>query len=143
MIYLGRDCNLVPRVIDITIPMRLPTLNEMLRMHWATRKRLHRGLSGEVLIALRALNQAPAQPIARCSIRIERHSPRSPDPDNLVASVKPLLDVLQPGSARHKYGLGVILGDDAGTIRELAVMHVKAPPGTERTRIVIREDPLA
>ena len=75
-------------------------------MHWRARKAYKVALRAEVL----QLITPPAAPIEHAVITIWRHSVRAPDADNLIA--KSLLDVLQPQSKRHPYGIGMIAGDD-------------------------------
>jgi hypothetical protein len=132
--------------IDITIPLRLPTRNELDRMHFHAKKRIARNIAELVAAELMMRRCKPAKPLTPVRITIERHSSRQPDHDNLNGSVKQLLDVLQPfvspppGTRKggRPLGLDVIAGDDPKNMPHLTVMHVKAAPGTERTRIIIQ-----
>lgn len=121
------------RVYDFTIPLRLPTVNKLLRMHWNVRRKLANRWAWEV----RAAATPPPTPLQRCAIIIERESTQEPDPDGLKNTAKILLDVLQPCSTRHPLGLGFIAEDNSGCILELVVRHVAG--NGERTRVVIRE----
>lgn len=121
--------------IDITIPLRTPTLNEWQRMHWGKRRRVGQAMAWALLAALG--QDRPQHPLQRCSVHVERTSTREPDPDSLIAGLKPLLDALQPASKRHPYGIGLIVDDDARCITRLSALHVAGK--TEQTRIVICE----
>ncbi len=120
---------------DFTIPMRLPLLNKLLRMHFRARARTMQSLAWEIKLQAKP----PAVPFARCAIIVERESPQAPDTDGLQASVKGLLDVLQPCSKRHPLGLGFIAEDSPSCLQELQVRHVSGKGA--RTRIIIRELP--
>ena len=121
-----------PIVIRLAAP--LPLLNVWERMHFTARSKFKTALAWEVLAEI---GRKPATPIEVADITVWRHSIRAPDGDNLIA--KALLDVLQPASKRHPYGLGIIAGDDPAHL-VLAVHHVQAATRTEQcTRIRIRE----
>lgn len=57
-------------------------------------------------------------------------------PDIDAVAIKPLLDVLQPRSNRHPYGLGIILDDSREVIRDLVVDVAK---GAAKTIIEIED----
>lgn len=120
-------------MIDVTIPLRTPTLNEWQRMHWAKRKRVGQSIAWAIL----SEHPQRRDPIKRCYIRVERTSTQAPDIDGLVGGMKPLLDALQPASKRHPYGLGLIADDGPKCLLSLSVLHV--PGRAEWTRIVISE----
>lgn len=81
----------------------------------------------------------PAAPLKFVQIHVFRRSLGEPDTDNLFASCKPLLDVLQPSTERRKYGLGVIENDDRRRCLLRAIdLKVKHRPD-QCTRVVIRE----
>lgn len=109
------------RLLEGSMPIRTPTINELLRMHWRVRGRLQRRVATELFLALPRWR--PAQPWARARVRIERYSPQQPDADALPGTAKLILDALQPPSKRHPYGLGLIAGDRAGEL-EVEVVHV-------------------
>lgn len=118
---------------DFTIPMRVPTFNQLLRMHFRARAKT----LNKIAWLVREQATPPATPIKKCTIVIERESPREPDPDGLPASAKGLLDVLQPCSKRHPLGLGFIVNDNSQCIVSLQVRHVQGKG--EFTRVVINE----
>lgn len=119
-----------PIVIDL--PIRTVLFNEYVRMHWARRRKYCRQLA--VLMHEHA-SRRPAAPLQRCRVTVERFSPKEPDDDGLVGSLKSLLDALQPCSRRHPYGLGFIADDSPACIGKPIPIHV---PGREkRTRITI------
>jgi hypothetical protein len=90
--------------------MRLPLRNVTDRQHWAVRRKEREKLAWLVAWALPA-HLRPAQPINTARIVITRYSTQAPDTDGLYASVKGLLDILQPLSKRHPLGMGVIFND--------------------------------
>ena len=113
------------------IPLRTPTLNDWLRMHWRKRGRASRDISMAVIFACRP----PRVPLKYCRITIRRESTQEPDRDGLVGGVKPLLDALQPFSKRHPHGLGFIVDDSPRCVLDLVVIHV--PGKGRRTHITI------
>lgn len=122
------------------LPYLLPTLNEWERMHWASRRRYKRKLARNIGTTMLITGQRfpDLSRYPRADVRVERHSSRSPDNDNLTASVKPLLDALQPASNKRKYGLGLILEDNPDTIT-LDVQHVKARRSHTRVEVTYRD----
>lgn len=133
-----------PHEIDLTLPgLLLPTPNDLLRMerrHWSVRRNFTNNLARMVWATLfnsphrAALRYAPMR---RCRIRVDRCSAGRPDPDAIKGCAKPLLDVLQPRSKRHPYGLGVIADDSDAVIEHLDVRPVSTKRGAYATRIVI------
>lgn len=119
------------RLIQFTLAKPLPLLNTLLRTHWARRRDMAKALSAEVYAAAQA--QLPREPWQRARITIERHSLKEPDVDGL--SPKHLLDVLQPRSTRHPWGLGVIWNDDPAHL-EQSIVHVKAATRKDQKTVV-------
>lgn len=122
------------RVIEITIPVALPTINVLMRMHWAKRRTLGKEVATMIWAAMRQARIAQSEPIHQCRIEIMRSARREPDPDNLPSTAKLILDALQPASKRHPIGLGVIADDSSKCVKALIVKHV---PGSGSTRITI------
>lgn len=118
---------------DFTLPFRLLTFNQLMRMHFRKRKKHLSEIAWHVLALA---GPPPPQPFARARVVIERESTQEPDPDGLPATAKGLLDVLQPCSRRHPLGLGYILNDSSKCI-DLEVRHM-AGKGS-RTRVMISE----
>lgn len=118
---------------DFTIPLRVPTQNALLRMHFRKRHKLLNEIAWHVRAAA---GPPPPAPFKRAHIVIERESTQEPDPDGLPASAKGLLDVLQPCSKRHPLGLGYIANDDSKSIT-LEVRHIQGKGA--KTRVMIRE----
>lgn len=124
------------KVIRLSIPERLPTVNILIRMHWAKRKALTERVQQWAHIELlKAGWNFRRQPIKQCAVRINRYSSQEPDPDGLRSTAKLLLDVLQPMSKKHPYGLGVIAEDSSKCIASLEVTHV--PKRIARTDVEI------
>ena len=119
---------------DITITLSRPLLlpNVKKNMHWSKKSAAIHELSDEVS---RAITNAPKSPLAFASVSILRYSLKRPDDDNLQESRKFLLDLLQPRSARHPYGLGIIAGDDP-THLQSNIQHVQAKNRAEQRTIV-------
>lgn len=122
--------------IHFTLHFAIPTLNKWERMHWRAKVRFKRMLAQEIALAM--IGQRPSVPIAAVFVQIFRHSVGVPtDDDNLIA--KAVLDVLQPPSKRHPYGLGVISGDDPATCRHTIVPIREKHRTEQKTVVVIRE----
>jgi hypothetical protein len=124
--------------IAFTLPMLLDTPNRTRGQHWAVTSAYKRRVAQEVWIALGC--RLPATPIERCRVTVYRHSTRQPDDDNLAASMKPLLDALQPATAKRRYGLGLI-ADDAPGVCLMVPRWIKATRGNQFTRVVIEPMP--
>jgi len=118
---------------DFAIPVRTPTLNELLRMHFRLRAKTAQSLAWQV----RSSAMPPAKPIQACNVIIERTSPREPDPDGLNSCGKIIMDILQPCSLRHPMGLGFIADDSSKCVRNFQVRHINGRD--PRTRIIIQE----
>lgn len=123
-----------PRIWDFTLPIRLPTINELLRKHFRVRKKLLNTVAWHI-VASGA--KPPVEPLKRCIIIVERSSTHEPDEDGMKLTAKSLLDVLQPPSKRHPLGLGFILEDSPKCIQALEVRHIARQE--LRTRVIIKE----
>lgn len=133
--------------LTVAIPITLPTLNVLLRMHWAKRRKLQEEvawmLRSEMGVVFRYPSSGRARtewlakiPLKHCRIRIVRHSRREPDPDGLDSTAKLILDALQPCSKTHPFGLGIIENDNRECIGKPEVVHAK---GSNATVITITE----
>jgi hypothetical protein len=118
--------------LDFTIPIRTPTFNELLRMHFRVRAKSLKAIAWEIKIAA----QVPPQPFQRARVTIHRYTTGTLDQDGRQGIAKGILDVLQPCSKRHPMGLGFIVGDDPDHL-ELFVYTIKST--AKATRIVIEE----
>lgn len=109
----------------LCLPVLTPAPNAVMRMHWSERRRYINGLAWQMRAAF--LGPLPVAPIARSRVKVWRHAIQALDVDALAASAKFLLDILQPPSARHPYGLGVIANDRADccdlVVRWVPVKH--------------------
>lgn len=108
-------------MIELTIPRIPPSPNITLRMHWRNRSKLNQLWKDEVwasLVTLPTIRQA----FPKARVRIDRRSRRQLDPDNLVGSMKPVLDALR--------AQGVIQNDTPDHI-ELTVTQSKGAPQTK------------
>lgn len=123
------------REITFSLAAPIPLLNKWERMHWGARGTLKKSMAREIWAAL--LGQLPSVPLEAATVQVWRHSVQAPDIDNLIS--KAVLDVLQPASKRHPYGLGIIAGDDQAHVHA-RIYHVQAVRRVEQcTRVVIRE----
>ena len=96
-----------------------------------------KGQGKGLALAVFAACRPPREPLRRCRITVERTSTQAPDTDNLYGGLKPLMDALQPVSARHKYGLGFIAEDSPSCVVDLVARHVTGKE--HRTVIRIEE----
>lgn len=128
-------------LIRAEIPQALPSPNRTHSRHWAVAAERRRLWAWYVKLAL--IGQVlPAEPIRYAYVRIERHSSGGLDIDNLYASAKAVLDVLQPFGPRRPLGLGIIAGDDSKKLN-LEVVNVLIGRGVQKkTIILISESPL-
>jgi hypothetical protein len=126
-------------MIAFTIPGLTPSPNRMLRMHWSARRRYLHALAWEIRAAM--IGPLPEKPLARARVTVWRHSIQPLDVDALAASVKPILDLLQPQGRRHPYGMGFLL-DDRADCCALTVHWVRARTRPEQ-RMVVEIAPLA
>lgn len=122
-------------MMDITIPFRTPTFNELMRMHFRRRKKVMNDIAWEIR---RLAGPAPAQPLARARVTVHRYTTGVLDDDGKKAIAKGILDVLQPVSTRHPLGLGWITSDGPDCL-ELQVMVVKS--SAKATRVVVEPRP--
>ena len=121
--------------------------NALRRLHW--RDRAGHSLYWRTYIARLLLNSAPEKPLERSRVLIEVWRKGEPDPDNLVASVKPLIDGLQPRSVLKRRGrlypqpgAGVIANDRAANFeggRAEVVFHRCTRGECPRVRITVEE----
>lgn len=118
----------------ITLEYQFESLNKMMRMHWAVRKKRQEELWA-------AVEYAAPRPTPKFSgksrLSITRQwgkRGRAFDPDNLVASCKMLIDCLKEPKGRSTYGLGIIKDDSSADI-ELLVKQEKSPDGVHRAII--------
>lgn len=114
--------------IVLDVPLKLESGNALSGYHWRKRHRMKRDWTLALMAATRQARVVVT--FARVAIVVERHAPRSVDPDNCVSALKPVLDAL--------VGLGVLIDDRAEVVTSLTVVQVKAPRGQERTVIRLR-----
>lgn len=124
------------RIIRFSIPETLPTLNELLRLHFHKRKRVLQRVQKLTFAALIESGWRPnLAPAKLVRIRMKRYSSREPDPDGKKSTAKLLLDVLQLPSRSCPCGLGVIVDDSSRCIEGIDVDHV--PKRIARTDVEI------
>lgn len=80
-------------MITLEIPRIPASPNEMRRFHWRHRYRHDQIWKQEIGYAV--VSKRPAVPFPRAKVTIDRRSRGSLDPDNLVSSMKPVIDALR------------------------------------------------
>jgi hypothetical protein len=119
----------------------LPLWNTVMRTHHWQRAKTLRTLAGEVGWAIVEVpgQYRPSEPFTTAKITITRRSTGDPDPDGL--SLKYLLDVLQPASSRHPYGLGIIKEDTAKHLGAMGavIRHEHVAHRVEQCTLVVIE----
>lgn len=96
-------------IYELHLPDPTPSNNAIKGMHFHAYKKLRNGMRASVLAALGG--QAPAAPIDRSALEVERYCAGTLDWDNAYGGLKPPLDCLVTGSARNPDGLGLIQDD--------------------------------
>jgi hypothetical protein len=117
-------------VFRLSKPLLLP--NRKKHLHWSEISAAIHLLSDEVS---RGIENAPPEPLKMAAVTVLRYSLKEPDQDNLEASLKQLLDVLQPRSKRHPYGLGIITDDNHAHL-ESEIHHVQVKARAEQQTLV-------
>ncbi|QDP67305.1 MAG: hypothetical protein Unbinned4614contig1000_22 [Prokaryotic dsDNA virus sp.] len=124
---------------QIILDYKFESLNKIMRMHWAVRKKRQE----EIMAALEyAAMSKPPKFYGKVRLTIIRQwgkRGRAFDPDNLVASCKMLIDCLKEPKGRSNYGLGIIKDDSSADI-ELLVRQEKSPDGVHRAIIKFTGD---
>ena len=126
-------------VFRLPAPLRLPNRKGIARTRAAgaaQEKEARELLAWEIASML--AGQRPAEPLKYVQVSVFRHSLQEPDTDNLYASCKGLLDVLQPSGKRRTYGLGIIENDKPSRCL-LKVRHIPVRYRTDQcTHVVIK-----
>ncbi len=109
----------------------LPLLpNRLQRSHWRTIQAHTK--AWHALVYRHASSHVPYEPLQRAELVLTRHSATEPDPDNLMASWKPLIDGLQR--------VGILVNDKRENV-ELDARWVKCKIGKGKVTIEITELP--
>ncbi len=114
-------------LIEFSLPFALPSLNIRDRQHWGKRRKYKSDLWLSVVAAIGGPRYFPLEAFPMARVTVNRSSSKALDPDNLVASVKPLADVLRPRLIR----------DDSPKHIELVVTQSSAAPGHGATTVRI------
>lgn len=121
----------------IEIPLELsPLVNGpkgLKRMHFQAYRRLLRAVSDCIK------SQLPLNiplPFERAKVEVIRYTAQEPDKDNLVSSVKPVLDALQPATEKRTYGTFVIVNDNSAHI-DLDVRWEKCSPKLGKVIVLV------
>jgi hypothetical protein len=121
--------------IHLVVPSITPSTNQLMRMHWAVKRRLRQSLQWELVTAL-AQTGEPLPPAEsgktapKRMVKITTYHPRRFDPDNASGGCKVLLD------AMRDVGL---LRNDSPKWLELIVVQKIAKLDDCRTEIEIED----
>lgn len=107
----------------------LPPIMPNERMHWRKRSRIMK--QWKFWTMLSAAGKKPPSPLKRAIIVLVRHSSVEPDPDNLVASFKPILDGLRTA--------GIIHDDKRVNIGAPSFLWKKAPSKEGKVTVEVKE----
>jgi hypothetical protein len=125
-------------IFRLAAPLQLP--NRKSNLDWkakgAMTKKARELLAWEIRAVL--AGQLPLEPFEYSSVIVFRHGITEPDRDNLYASAKDLLDVLQPmrdKRPKRLFGLGII-SDDKPSRCAFDIKHVKAKSSLEQYTLV-------
>ena len=127
-----------PRELIYELHLPKPTLsnNAIKGMHFQAYKKLRNSWRASVLAAIGG--KAPASPISRSALEIERYCAGSLGWDNAYGGLKPLLDCLVAPSARTPDGLGLIQDDSPKFMPEAPhITQVAAKRGGGGTVVLI------
>lgn len=83
-----------PRVLRLDLSYKLPTLNVLLRKHYAERGRDKKMIGAQIAVAV--CGSRPPEPFERAHVHIIRYStsPEGPDEDGLKGGCKDIIDCL-------------------------------------------------
>ena len=122
----------------IELEYQFESLNKIMRMHWAVRKKRQE----EVWAMVEYSAPTPVPKFeGKTRVSITRQwgkKGRAFDPDNLIGATKMLIDCLKEPKGRSKYGLGIIKDDSPADI-ELLVKQEKSPDGVHWAIIEITQ----
>lgn len=117
-------------MINLTLPIVTKSNNQLLRMHWAVRRRIKVSYMDELLVAIRESKYANRELLTnkkrKCHIISFRK--RLLDADNLVGGLKPLIDCLVEWK---------LLKDDSPEFVELKIEQKKSKH--PRTEIILKD----
>lgn len=113
-----------PEILQMNIPDVPPSLNELLRMHWAKKIRLQAKWEGEIWVAMPKRFDAAE----KMRVRITLYHSRFYDKDNAYGAVKPIVDSLRKLD---------LIRDDTAEHLELEVEQAKCPHKQRHTVIEI------
>lgn len=121
------------RIANLPLPNRVR--GKAACWQWVKASKLRKALAEEVAACLPVPRPAALE---KARVEIVRYTVSLADEDNLHASVKPLLDVLQPaGSAGRKYGLGMIESDSPASLHLIVRQEKVHRRALQRTDVVV------
>jgi hypothetical protein len=118
--------------MKLDIPEVPPSLNKVLRMHWAKRSKLATDWAWKARIAFHGQHEVPI--VVKQNVKVTLHHPRLYDKDNAYGACKVLVDCLR--------GLGIIV-DDTSRWLDLDVQQEKCKHRDRHTTIEIEPCDLA
>lgn len=121
-------------MIELTVPLRTPSGNNLSGYHWSKRVRLRQDWQLMLRVALNAQRHFGELRLARVKLEVVRHAAvLIRDHDNLVAGLKPVLDAMVQ--------VGLLVDDGREVIAQLEVRQAKCARKLEHT--TLRIEPLA
>jgi len=128
------------RIVQLSIPVRVPTSNELRQLNYREYAALRHSLKAQLAASLSSNRELITNPFKHCIVYICRHSPKPArsDIDGLVGGIKPLLDCfIRYHKTRAPSGLSIIHDDSRECLMDLAVFSHKS--SEVKTDIVILE----
>ncbi len=111
-------------MIEIEIPEVAPSLNKLIRLHWAARRKLQQKWAWMVISKRPAITMAPK----KAKVIINRQSPHLLDTDNLYGASKIIVDALKAAA--------LIQGDDPARLNLVCTQN----RGKAETKITVQVD---
>jgi hypothetical protein len=122
--------------IGFSLPLLLLLPNRMAGKHWSVAHKQKGELQKHVAIASNLWLDRP--PMERARVTITRFCCGvEPDPDNLMASCKPLIDLLLVKSDKHPHSFGLIVDDDKARLLPVAASQRVPRKTDERTEVLV------
>lgn len=129
------------RRVEVFLPgTATPSLNTLMRMHWAKRRRQARTFA-QLLHYHSGYRPGAEGPMERCRLVVERRGAKLLDADNLEGGVKPLVDAMLLPGRRHPYGLGWLRDDGPEVVVAHCVVQRTVPRAERGTWVELVELP--
>ena len=100
--------------LELELAVQSTDSNKILGRHWRSKHEVFERVKSEIFLSTRG--KLPAKPLENFKISVQRHSSKTLDYDNLIASLKPFIDGL-------RYS-GIIIDDSWQYIKNIPVDQV-------------------